>query len=94
MQKQNKALLDLQKIDKLLPTTLVMKERKQPRKTHILERGSYENKGEEVFPGVPESILEMDPSYPKNRLGLAKWLVDKRNPLTARGCFSVTIEWE
>ncbi|MDD7983381.1 PSD1 and planctomycete cytochrome C domain-containing protein [Lentisphaera marina] len=84
LQKQNKALLDLQKIDKLLPTTLVMKERKQPRKTHILERGSYENKGEEVFPGVPESILEMDPSYPKNRLGLAKWLVDKRNPLTAR----------
>ncbi|EDM28853.1 hypothetical protein LNTAR_13592 [Lentisphaera araneosa HTCC2155] len=80
----NKADRELKNLNGTIPTTLVMKERKEPRKTHILERGSYENKGEEVFPGVPESILVMDPSYPKNRLGLAKWLVDERNPLTAR----------
>jgi hypothetical protein len=84
LRKQNEAVKALQVIDKKVPTTLVMKELATPRKTHILERGSYEHKKEEVFPGVPESILEFDPTYPRNRLGLAKWLVDKRNPLTAR----------
>ena len=74
----------LTKLENEIPTTLVMKELAKPRKTHLLERGSYENKGEEVFPGVPESILAFEESYPRNRIGLAKWLTDKRNPLTAR----------
>jgi hypothetical protein len=38
----------------------------------------------EVTPATPESILQFDETLPRNRLGLAKWLVDKRNPLTAR----------
>ncbi len=54
------------------------------RKTYILKRGNYDAHGDEVEPGTPKSILPFDNSLPKNRLGLAKWLFDKRNPLTAR----------
>lgn len=54
------------------------------RKTFVLKRGAYDDPGEEVQPGTPTAILPFDPSYPKNRLGLAKWLFDRRNPLTAR----------
>ncbi|QMU28573.1 PSD1 and planctomycete cytochrome C domain-containing protein [Adhaeribacter radiodurans] len=54
------------------------------RKTHILNRGAYDAPGEEVQPGTPKAILPFNKNYPKNRLGLAKWLFDERNPLTAR----------
>ncbi len=54
------------------------------RKTFILKRGAYDAPGEEVQPGTPKAILPFNESYPKNRLGLAKWLFDRKNPLTAR----------
>lgn len=54
------------------------------RKSYILNRGVYDNHGEEVQAGTPKSVLSFDDKYPKNRLGLAKWLFDKQNPLTAR----------
>lgn len=54
------------------------------RSTYILERGAYDAPGEAVNADTPESILPFDPDYPKNRRGLARWLFDKRNPLTSR----------
>lgn len=54
------------------------------RKTYILARGNYDAPTDSVAPATPNFILAFDKSYPKNRLGLAKWLFDKRNPLTAR----------
>lgn len=54
------------------------------RKTFVLNRGAYDAPGEEVEPGTPESILPFSPGFPKNRLGLAQWVFDARNPLTAR----------
>lgn len=54
------------------------------RKTFVLKRGVYDAPGEEVQPGTPRAILPFNESYPKNRLGLAQWLFDKKNPLTAR----------
>ena len=54
------------------------------RKTYILKRGNYDTHGDEVLPGTPKAILPFDSTLPQNRLGLAKWLFDKRNPLTAR----------
>lgn len=54
------------------------------RKTHILRRGVYDAPGDEVQPNTPSFILPFDKKYPKNRLGLAKWLFDRKNPLTAR----------
>ena len=53
------------------------------RPTYILKRGVYDNHGDSVEPGTPAAILPFA-GYPKNRLGLAEWLFDKRNPLTAR----------
>ena len=54
------------------------------RKTYILKRGNYDTPGDEVLPGTPKAILPFDGSYPKNRLGLAEWLFNPKNPLTAR----------
>ncbi|MFI5160571.1 MAG: PSD1 and planctomycete cytochrome C domain-containing protein [Sphingobacteriales bacterium] len=54
------------------------------RKTYILKRGAYDNHGDEVFPGTPAAILPFNSSYPQNRLGLAEWLFNDQNPLTAR----------
>ncbi|HTD98419.1 MAG TPA: PSD1 and planctomycete cytochrome C domain-containing protein [Mucilaginibacter sp.] len=54
------------------------------RKTYVLKRGSYDAHGDEVLPGTPKSILPFTGNYPKNRLGLAEWLFNDQNPLTAR----------
>jgi hypothetical protein len=62
----------------------VMGELDTIRPTHILDRGAYDKLGALVYPQTPESILNFDSKYPKNRLGLSKWLFDKKNPLTAR----------
>lgn len=55
-----------------------------PRETFIFNRGDYSNPGERVFPNTPEVIFPFSKELPKNRLGLAKWITDSDNPLTAR----------
>ncbi len=54
------------------------------RKAFVLARGNYDAPAEEVTASTPEAILEFPEEYPRNRLGLAKWLTDPNNPLTAR----------
>ncbi len=56
----------------------------QRRTTHVLVRGSFLNPGEVVEPGTPEVFPPFPADAPRNRLGLARWLVDRNNPLTAR----------
>ncbi|MCU1260416.1 MAG: Protein of unknown function (DUF1553)/Protein of unknown function (DUF1549)/Planctomycete [Bryobacterales bacterium] len=65
--------------------TFVMQERtgSQP-VAHILNRGQYDQLKEEVRADVPAVLPPMRSSFPRNRLGLAEWLVDPSNPLTAR----------
>ena len=67
-----------------IPTIMVMKEMDKPRDSFILKRGAYDAPLAKVTPAVPAVLPPLDPQWPKNRLGLAKWLVDRRNPLTAR----------
>ena len=67
-----------------VPEIMVMAELAEPRKTYILERGEYALQREEVGPNTPEAVLPMPEDLPRNRLGLARWLFDKQNPLTAR----------
>ncbi|RFS18535.1 DUF1553 domain-containing protein [Emticicia sp. C21] len=62
------------------------------RKQHIFERGNWLVHGKEVKADVPKYLAKMPNDYPKNRLGLAKWLVDGNNPLTAR--VAVNRFWE
>lgn len=81
-----KAIKKLQRqLDQLSPdTTLVMVEMEEGRDTRIMERGNYLSPGEKVSAATPAALPPMDPELPRNRLGLAKWLVDPANPLTAR----------
>jgi hypothetical protein len=51
---------------------------------NILYRGMYDQLREKVEPAVPSALPPMAASFPRNRLGLAKWLIDESNPLTAR----------
>jgi len=67
-----------------IPQSMVMEELPQPRESFILVRGIYDKHGERVEPGVPASLPPPAPDAPSNRLGLARWLVDRANPLTAR----------
>ncbi|MCS7166719.1 MAG: PSD1 and planctomycete cytochrome C domain-containing protein [Gemmatales bacterium] len=76
---------DRKKLASLQPAvTLVMQELPQPRETHILIRGELRNRGEKVEPATPAKLHPFPADAPRNRLGLARWLVDRRNPLTAR----------
>ena len=64
---------------------MVIEERPDVRTTHILNRGVYDDVGEEVTAQTPASVLAYDDSaYERNRLGLTKWLFDAKNPLTSR----------
>ncbi len=67
-----------------IPEIMVMKEMPQRRQTFLLKRGAYDAPDEPVEPGTPESIFPFSGKFPKNRLGFAQWLIDRRNPLTAR----------
>ena len=81
-----KKVADLEKALKKVtpPTTLVMVEMDEKRETHVMARGSYLSPKQKVESDVPEVLNDWKPEWPKNRLGLAKWLVDPENPLTAR----------
>lgn len=63
---------------------MVMKDEQNLRTTHILERGQYDLPGKEVQASTPAAILAFPETLPQNRLGLAQWLFDPENPLTAR----------
>ena len=63
---------------------MVMGDLPKPRKTFLLERGVYDNHGEEVQPGTPAAIYSFGKQLPRNRLGLAKWMFDPEHPLTSR----------
>ena len=77
-----KRLTDL---NKAIPTTMVLRELKQPRKTHIHIRGDFLRKGAQVLPGAPEVLPEMKSSGKVGtRLDLANWLFEPQHPLTAR----------
>lgn len=71
-------------IQDTLMGVMVMEDLPAPRPTYILERGGYENKGKQVYANAPKAIMGFADSLSKNRLGLAKWLVNEKNPLTAR----------
>jgi hypothetical protein len=64
--------------------TLVMQELVAPRPTSVFKRGEFRTPGERVEPGTPAALPPFDPKAERNRLGLARWLVSRDNPLTAR----------
>ncbi len=68
-----------------IATTMVMREREEPRETHIHIRGNFLDKGAPVEPGVPAVLPPLgETAGAPNRLDFARWLVDPRHPLTPR----------
>ena len=67
-----------------IPDLMVMQEMEKPKKAFILKRGAYDAPGDEVAGNVPGFLPPLAPGMPSNRLGLAQWLTDQRNPLFAR----------
>lgn len=78
--------------DSAVPATMVMAELPTPRKTHVLFRGEYDKPRDEVLPGTPSVFPAMPEDFPRNRLGLARWMVMPNHPLTAR--VAVNRFWE
>ena len=71
---------EITKIRANWPRVMVMSDAK-PRKTFLQNRGNYEEPLEEVLPATPSSLPKRNA---KSRMDLAKWIVGKENPLTAR----------
>jgi hypothetical protein len=65
-------------------TTLALSARPTPRLTRTFRRGDWTRLGDEVTANTPKVLPAFPESAPRNRLGLAQWIVDPANPLTAR----------
>jgi hypothetical protein len=76
------------------PTTLVMRERPpgNPRPTFLHNRGEFLQPTDKVEPGTPAFLHPFPADAPRNRLGLARWLVSPENPLVAR--VTVNRQWQ
>ncbi len=62
----------------------VAAEMSEPRATHLLLRGDYQSPAERIEPALPAAFGALPAEAPRNRLGLARWLVAADNPLVAR----------
>lgn len=79
--------LAIQELESITPEPVPVMMEMEPdtfRKTQVFIRGNWLNRGDEVLPDIPNILNHIDGDVQQNRLGLAKWLVDKKNPLTAR----------
>ncbi len=65
-------------------TQLALAERQKSRITHLLKRGDFLKPADSIAPGVPSFLNPMPENAPQDRLGFARWLVDRRSPTTAR----------
>ncbi|MDP6892364.1 MAG: PSD1 and planctomycete cytochrome C domain-containing protein [Verrucomicrobiota bacterium] len=74
----------LKQLQGRLAKVMIMKDMAKSRKTYMLDRGLYTKRGEVVSAGVPASLPMFPEGEKNNRLGLAKWLVGRDHPLTAR----------
>ena len=77
-------VLDFVNLDEGQQVNVMVMNDSAPKTTFILNRGEYDQPTDSVQPDTPEVIYPFSEELPKNRLGLAKWVVDKNNPLTAR----------
>ncbi len=87
--KEKAKFLKLEEKKPKVSSTMVLSERKDPRDTFIFIKGDFTRHGDKVSSGFPKIISQQmgvstDASPSLNRLDLAKWMVDPKNPLTAR----------
>lgn len=63
---------------------MVMEDMEEPRTSYAYNRGAYTDRSYEVTEDTPSILPDFPSDFPKNRLGLAKWLFQSENPLTSR----------
>ncbi|MBC19774.1 MAG: hypothetical protein CMJ74_05900 [Planctomycetaceae bacterium] len=80
----NKAEREREKFENKISSTMVMRDSEEMRSTYLLNRGMYDQPGEQVTAGVPAIFPPLPKNALGNRLSLARWLVSDRHPLTAR----------
>ena len=68
--------------EKEIPQTLIAEEMLKPRPAFVLDRGEYDRRKEPATRKLPDVFETKLPQA--DRLGLAKWLIDEKNPLTTR----------
>ncbi|MCE9558706.1 MAG: DUF1549 and DUF1553 domain-containing protein, partial [Armatimonadetes bacterium] len=79
------SLRDRQTATTKAPKVMIMDTLAKPRSTFVLAKGAYDKPtAEKVTAGTPPALPPLPANAPKNRLGLAQWLVSSENPLTAR----------
>jgi hypothetical protein len=66
------------------PKVMIMADQATPRETHVLDHGIYNKPLAPVSAATPAALPPMPAESPRNRLGLARWIVSPENPLTAR----------
>ncbi len=92
LKKQRTALDARDNFSRSLPRVMVMEDMPRPRETFVLFRGAYDKPREKIGAAVPASLPPLPAAAPRNRLGLARWLVSPDNPLTAR--VTVNRSWQ
>ena len=85
LQRLNTAYVDIERQLNGVPTTLVLQERAQRRKTMVFVKGDFTRPADEVTSGTPALLPPLENSTGQtNRIDLARWLTSRQNPLTAR----------
>ena len=83
--RQTKLKAEETQLNSAIPTTMILRDRKSPRETHIMIRGNFLEKGARVEPGVPAVLPALAKSdAPVTRLDFARWLFQPDHPLTSR----------
>src|SRR5437899_11976244 len=67
-----------------VPEVMVMADAPKPRQTYVLSRGLYNVRLDPVDPAPLTQVFPYDPKLPRNRIGLAKWLFDLKNPFVSQ----------
>ncbi|BCX46158.1 DUF1553 domain-containing protein [Haloferula helveola] len=76
---------EITNIEKNFPSTLIWKEKAQPRPSRVLDRGEYDRPtGDPVPRALPSFLPPLPETAPNDRLGIARWLTSKDHPLAAR----------
>ena len=83
---ERRAQVAAQLADLDVVTTPVMEELPGDRRrdTHVMVRGNFLQRGEQVHAAIPAAFGSLDPGGAVDRLAFARWLVSDENPLTAR----------
>ena len=82
-------IYQLKQSEPKIPTTMIVRERAEPRETFVHKRGDFLDRGAKVSGNVPAALPAMADANPKpergpDRLDFARWLVSAENPLTPR----------